>query len=443
MKIRWPRSIRGRLLVLAALWLGAALFGAWLAIGAVLNQFVTDRFDAELSAAADVLTAGLEGDDGRLGVTRHPPDPSFDLPLSGWYWQVSRGGVVAARSESLFDAYLSGPRQDQTGLQGRDLDGAALRVLTRLVILPDDTDPAIMRLTAPQSEIDAALTRVRRPLALSLLVLGLGLGLASVIQVSAGLASLRRLQADISAIRAGQRETLPAPEVRELYPVTQEMNALLDANRVVIARAREHLGNLAHSLKTPLAALAGHLPADHPGQALIDRMDRQIVWHLRRARNAASHRLLGHSQSSQRVAVAEVAQDIVMVLRARIEERGLRVESNMPADLCFAGERQDLEEMIGNLVENAVKWARGRVRLSALRRGNRLVLMVEDDGPGMPETDYAQALTRGARLDERGASGSGLGLAIVADLVALHGGGLQLANTPLGGLRASLTLPAS
>lgn len=433
-----PRSIRGRLLGLAAVWLGVALLGAWLAIGAVLNQFVTDRFDAELSAAADMLTAGLDSESGTLRVTRQPPDPSYDLPLSGWYWQVTRGGVVAGRSGSLFDAYLDGPPGEQTGGSGRDLDGAGLRVLVRQVRLADSAAPVILRLTAPQAGIDAALTRVRRPLALSLLVLGLGLALASVIQVSAGLASLRRLQHDLAAIRAGRAEALPRPEVRELQPVSDEINALLAANRTVIARARGHLGNLAHSLKTPLAALAGHLPPDHPGQALIARMDRQIGWHLRRARSAASPRLLGH-----RVALHDVADDILLVLNRPIQDRGLRISLNLPPDLAFAGERQDLEEMLGNLTENAVKWAASRVVISARRQGDQLLLEVSDDGPGMAETDYAQALTRGARLDESGASGWGLGLAIVADLAALHGGHLDLARGPQGGLAATLRLPAA
>ncbi|MDN3711125.1 ATP-binding protein [Paracoccus cavernae] len=194
-----------------------------------------------------------------------------------------------------------------------------------------------------------------------------------------------------------------------------------------------------------MAALANGLPPDHPGQALIARMDRQIGWHLRRARSSATPRLLGH-----RTPVAEVVADILMVLRRPLEDAGVTTEIDCPPDLVFAGERQDLEEMIGNLTENAAKWTRSRLRISARalppsdkdRPEAEVQILIEDDGPGMSDTDHALALTRGRRLDELGPPGAGLGLAIVADLVALHGGSLSLDRSDLGGLKAALTLPA-
>lgn len=434
----WPGSIRGRLLLLAAVWLGAALLAAWLAIGAVLERFVTDRFDAELSAAADTLIAALVVQaDGRASLGDPLTDPRWQIPLSGWYWQADQGGQAIARSDSLFDGWLHGPRSNATGIPGQDMGGTGLRAMVLPVTLPGATDPVILRLTAPQSEISAALAKVRRPLAISLVLLGLGLTAASLAQVQMGLSSLRRLQANLADIRAGEAETLPLPHVAELQPVAHEINALLDTNRAVIARSREHLGNLAHSLKTPLAALQAGVPAP-AAQELIARMDRQIGWHLRRARSAAAPRILG-----QRTPLAGVTDDILLVLRHPMQDRGVRTETAIPPDLAFAGERQDLEEIIGNLTENAVKWAQSRIRISALRHGDRLTLRIEDDGPGMTEADYAEALTRGTRLDERGASGSGLGLAIVSDLARLHGGTIRLDRSKLGGLTAEVDLPAA
>lgn len=433
-----PRdSIRARLIGLGAALTGVALLAGYLALAAILEDFVTGRFDAETEAVAEALIAGASIDaGGRLIAGPVPADPRFDRPLSGWFWQLSQDGTAMEKSPSLFDNVLKPPDADVQGGRGIGPEGEALRVTHHRFTLPDNGSALAVTVTAPRAEIEASLSRLRRPLAVSLAVLGLALALASVLQVAAGLRSLDRLGRDIRAIRAGRTETLPLPAVAELRPVAAEINALLEQNRAVLARSREHVGNLAHSLKTPLAALDNALPAEHPGHALIARMDRQIGWHLRRARSSAAPRLLG-----QRTPLAPVVDDILLVLRGPILDAGLAVDLAIPPAAAFAGERQDLEEMLGNLVENAVKWAGSRIRLSARAEGESLRLLIEDDGPGMSAEDHALALTRGARLDEAGPPGAGLGLAIVADLAALHGGGLALERSDLGGLRAVLRLP--
>lgn len=431
------RSIRGRLLVLAAVWLTAALLAAFLVLSQLLDDFVTGRFDAEAVAVADALTAGLSADeDGRIAIEAPISDPRFGLPFSGWYWQVASGGRAIARSDSLLDGRLQGPGGDFTGGRGTGADGAKLRVLRREVTIPDADQPVAVVVTVPEAQIAASLRQIRRPLAISLVVLGLGLAAASLIQVSVGLRSLDRLGADLRRVRSGNAERLALPDVSELRPLTAEINAALDQNAALLARSRQHLGNLAHSLKTPLSALANELPADHAGQALITRMDRLIGWHLRRARSA------GPGALGQRTPVRPVLDDILLVLRWPMRDKGMSAEIDCPDTACFAGERQDLEEMIGNLAENAVKWGESRIAVSAAVAGGRLAIRIEDDGPGMAQTDAPRALIRGGRLDEQGASGYGLGLAIVADLAALHGGGLRLERAALGGLAAILDLPA-
>ena len=430
------RSIRGRLLLLAAVWLTAALLGAFLLIAQLLEDFVTDRFDAETLAIADSLIGQLEVDDDRVELDDTPLDVRFTLPLSGWYWQVTAGNATVARSPSLLDGRLTGPAGDLTGAVGHDADGAGLRVLRRELTIPDSDALIALTVTAPLAEIDASLAQVVRPLAVALAVLGLGLAAASVIQVTLGLRSLDRLRADLARVRAGDSDRLARPDVSELRPLTSEINAALDQNATLLTRSRQHLGNLAHSLKTPLAALSNELPADHAGQALITRMDRLIGWHLRRARQAGP-RLLG-----QRTPVAPVIDDILLVLRWPLADRGMSADVDCPPDAAFSGERQDLEEMIGNLSENAAKWGRGRLRITVRTPPDRLVLRIEDDGPGLSPDQAPRALMRGARLDELGAPGAGLGLAIVADLAALHGGELLLERSDLGGLAAVLDLPA-
>lgn len=430
-------SIRARLLVLAAVWLTAALLAAFLVVSRLLDDFVTDRFDAESLAVADALSVTIEADDsGRIHVDGLPPDARFGLPFSGWYWQVAADGRVVARSASLLDGRLEGPGGEFIGGRGTGADGAALRVLRHEMTVPDSNARIAITVTAPRDQIDASLRQIRRPLAISLIVLGLGLAAASMVQVTAGLRSLDRLGADLRRVRAGQADRLRLPDASELRPLTAEINAALDQNATLLARSRQHLGNLAHSLKTPLAALANELPPGHRGQGLILRMDRLIGWHLRRARSAGP-RALG-----QRTPVRPVVDDILMVLRWPMEEKAILAAIDCPDGLSFTGERQDLEEMIGNLADNAVKWGRSRIAVTAaLRPGGGIVIRIEDDGPGMAETDAPRALIRGGRLDEHGASGSGLGLAIVADLAALHGGGLRLERASLGGLAAILDLP--
>lgn len=444
MRLHLPAdSIRFRLLGLAAVLVGAALVAGYITIAAILEDFITGRFDAETHAISEGLIAGaVMNDNDRLSAGFHPSDPRFDLPLSGWYWQLMQDGQVVVKSPSLFDHVLSAPPGDLQGIPLSGPNGQRLRAVHAVFTLPDSDADLSVLVSAPQNEIDASLSQVRRPLAISLLVLGVGLALTSLLQVTAGLRSLVLLGRDIRRIRAGETEALPRPSVSELRPISSEINALIEQNRTVLKRSRDYVGNLAHSLKTPLAALANSLPADHPGQALIARMDRQIGWHLRRARSSAAPRLLG-----QTTPIAPVVEDILLVLRRPLEDSGIKVTTALPPGLAFAGERQDLEEMIGNLTENAVKWARGRIRITAGPSSGdathpNLRILIEDDGPGLSTKDHALALTRGQRLDEFGPPGAGLGLAIVLDLAHLHGGALTLGRSDLGGLRAELMLPA-
>jgi len=235
-----------------------------------------EHFDAETAAVADALMAGTQADaEGLAQVQDAPGDPRFAAPLSGWYWQIASDGQVFATSDSLYQAQLDG--------SGNGPDGAALRLTRRDFTVPGSPEALSLTVTAPQAEINAALSTVRRPLAWTLVALGLGLGLAVLVQVTWGLSALKTMGRDLRAVRAGEATTLPLPDAAELRPVAQEVNALLVQNRDQLARTREQIGNLAHSLKTPLMALQGEMAPGDAGQAMIARMDRQIAWHLKRA----------------------------------------------------------------------------------------------------------------------------------------------------------------
>ncbi|WBU65228.1 sensor histidine kinase [Paracoccus aerodenitrificans] len=437
--IGW-NSIRGRLLWLSAAWLTAALLAAYLIIGGILRDFITDRFDTEASAVADSLIAGTRADQqGLAQLYDVPGDPRFSAPISGWYWQIEADGTAIVISDSLYDTTLPiANGGDVTGAAATGPGDAELRLLRRAYTVPGSDETLTATVTVPQAEIDTALAAVRRPLALTLIVLGVGLALAVLLQVTAGLSALKRMGQDLRKVHSGSANALPRPDAAELQPVADEINALILRNGEQLARTREQIGNLAHSLKTPLMALQGEMAADDPRQAMIQRMDRQIGWHLKRARSAAGgRRVLG-----QRTELAPVVEDISLVLRHTLQDAGITLEKQIPPGFSLPVEQQDAQEMLGNLMENASKWTRSRIMVRAGLDEGRITVTICDDGPGMADEDYARALSRGTRLDERGA-GSGLGLAIVADLAALNGGTLKLGrDDDLGGLSARITLPA-
>jgi signal transduction histidine kinase len=276
--------------------------------------------------------------------------------------------------------------------------------------------------------------------------LSIVLVLTTIFQVRFGLAPLKRISDSIADIRSGRAERLEGEFPVEIAPLARETNALIDANREIVERARTHVGNLAHAIKTPLSVIVNEASAHgaDPFAAKVleqaDVMRDQVAHHLERARIAARLTIIG--------TVTEVAPAIE-ALRRTMEKihrsRGIVIEVDANAQAKFRGERQDLEEMAGNLVDNACKWAASRVFIEVLVErpvgaGPMLRIIVDDDGRGLSAAERAQVSRRGQRLDES-KPGSGLGLSIVIDLAALYGGSLILGSAPIGGLRAELVLP--
>jgi len=424
-------SLRSRLLAGTAVLTLSALLLAWWLIAGILERFVAQRFDAEKTAIAQAVMAGAGFDmTGRFTIDPAPADPRFERPGSAWTWQVSDGAAVLARSASLLSADLGADGRGPDA-QGRELDRLALDFTA-----PGDGRELLVTVAMPAEEQVEAARAATRPLALALAVLGLVLLAGQWLGVGWGLRGVRALQADLARLAAGKTDALPRPAVRELEAVGEEINRLIDANQRTVQRARAHVGNLAHALKTPLAVLRNRAtPADAP---LLDRMDRSVRWHLQRARAAGPA-----TPGLRRVAVRAVLDDLTLVLQPQASRRGVQLQLQAPADLHFAGEPEDLTDLLGNLLDNALQWATTRVVLGARREGRDLWLEISDDGPGIPAHARQALLARGARLDES-VPGSGLGLAIVADLVGLYGGELQLDDAPQfgSGLRVRVRLPA-
>lgn len=453
-------SLATRLFLSATAWVVVVLALTGIVLSSVYRQASERAFDRRLNLYLRTLVAEVatpeelpERQLQSLG------EPLFDLPLSGWYWQVARtdGDKPERRaSRSLWDRKLP-----QLEHQGDDLtaagvrlgyvdgpEGQVLRVVERPVDLGGD-GKYLVTVAGDATEIFEETRTFDYYLAGTFVALSIGLVLTTIFQVRFGLAPLKRISEAIADVRSGRAERLVGEFPVEIAPLARETNALIDANRQIVERARTHVGNLAHALKTPLSVIINEASAHDadPFAAKVleqaDMMRDQVAHHLQRARIAARVSIIG--------TITEIAP-VIDGLRRTMEKihrnRGIVVDCTIGLGTKFRGERQDFEEMVGNLVDNACKWAVERVSIQVgfatrgpTESGPMLQVVVDDDGPGLSPAERAKVLRRGQRLDES-KPGSGLGLSIVNDLAALYGGSLALTEAPGGGLRAELRLPA-
>jgi signal transduction histidine kinase len=454
-------SLAVRLFLSATAWTVVIL----LMTGFVLSSFYRDAversFDRRLNVFLRTLVAEVAApDDSSERTPQALGEPQFDLPLSGWYWQLTR--LNAARPEvrssrSLWDSGL--PHLADQGVQARE-DGTRrayvqgpeeqrLRLVERTVDLGEE-GRYLVAVAGDSQEIDDETRAFDRALAMTFAALAAVLVLTTLFQVRFGLAPLKRISESLAAIRAGRAERLAGRFPVEIEPLARETNALLDANREIVERARTHVGNLAHALKTPLSVMVNEASAraDDPFATKVreqaDIMRDQVTRHLERARIAARATVVGTVTD-----VVPVVTALTRTMEKLHHPRGIAIDLDAPGELRFQGERQDLEEMVGNLVDNACKWAQSRVsidvapeRAEAVPPKAALRIIVDDDGPGLTPAEREQVTHRGRRLDES-KPGSGLGLSIVLELAGLYGGSLTLSTAPIGGLRAELVLPAA
>lgn len=458
-KPRRTASIAARLFGSAALWSAAMLLIGGVTLSSYYTRSVERGFDQRLHVYLKTLVGAVAAgafdrdDPGALG------EPRFELPLSGWYWQITRldkDPPEATTSKSLFEEQL--PRLAELGIEetivgtregyAQGPENQRLRVVERIIDLGSD-GRYLISVAGGAGEIDDDIQNFNVALLVSFLLLGLGLVVTTGFQVRFGLRPLARIRAQLVEVRAGGRSRLDGDFPEEIAPLASELNGLLESNREIVERARTHVGNLAHGLKTPLSVIANEANAgDGPfadkvrEQATL--MRRQIDHHLERARLAAGVAFVGDVTP-----VRPVVEALARAMEKIHRERDLRIDVMVDEALTFRGERQDLEEMVGNLVDNACKWAEGHVAVKAaalaepsLSGRPSIRLVVDDDGAGLSEEQRAAVLERGKRLDET-KPGSGLGLAIVTDLARLYGGRLALDRSPLGGLRCDLVLPGA
>lgn len=451
----FTRSVSLRLILLSTAWIVVALAIGGTVLTRHFRNHVENSFDYNLSRHVEELLSYAELVDGKIQLTKQPIDPVYLRPLSGWYWELYASGKVVERSRSLWDEVLPPPekmprRGETLGYFQDGPRGNRLRVVSSTYSLPGYDGEVTILFTGPAEVIQSALEEFRETLIMSSVLLGLGLILAVVLQVILGLRPLKLLRNRLAEVHDGRAERLTGQYPSEVEPLVKDLNQLLEHNAQVIERARTHAGNLAHALKTPLAVLSNE--ADQmkgPGAKTVREqlaiMNEQVKRHLARARAAG-----GLGAPGAKADVGDIASGLKRTLNRIFQHKPHKSGDGVGVSIALvnvhgqyvAGDRQDVEEMLGNLMDNACKWAATRVRVSTARKGKDIVISVDDDGPGVPEEMRAEVLARGKRLDEA-TPGSGLGLNIVHDLAELYQGSLVLDSSDLGGLSVRLTLPAS
>ena len=431
------------------LWLVLALGVGGLVLSAAFRDYVQSDFEAMLTQTMDAMIGVSEiAPNGQVRFLRPIVDQRFEEPYSGLYWQVSEQGGGTFPSRSLWDTELDPhwalPVQGQTKMRAQGPESQDLIMVVRDISLPGSDRRFRYLAAGDEAIILRDIHRFDWLIAWSLGALGLGLVAAITLQVQYGLSPLKRIRTGLSDIRTGRTRRLDEDFPPEVEPLVEEVNALLDHNEAIVERARTHAGNLAHALKTPLSVLQNDADRrnDPLGETVMRQtqaMQKHIDHHLRRARATGSG--LGVVTS-----VEKPLGDMVRVMEKLSQDRGIQIALKLDKPLSVAGSKQDLDEVAGNLLDNACKWARAAVTVSArLIRGERrdmVEILVEDDGPGVPDSEFDALFERGRRLDES-VPGSGLGLAITRDIAELNGGRVDLMRSPLGGLAARVHWPAA
>jgi signal transduction histidine kinase len=439
------RSLTFRIVALSGVWVILALAAVAALLLYYLKDHISKHYDDHVLMHMEELVASASLDEnGDLVMTAYPSDPRYDILYSGWYWEVRHHGQVLARSHSLGTSKLgleSLPLAD--GVSVQELKGPGEQTLRTLIMGVPAGQPGEQLFlvgSAPMLGITSDVIDLAEHLLISFVVLAIGLIIAVVLQVRLAMKPVHSVSEAIGNIRAGKSERMEEDYPSDVQPLVDELNNLIDHNTVLLRRARNQLGNLAHSIKNPLTVITNeaHSMEAMQRELILDQASniRESVDHyLSRARVFGTQNVLG-----ARSQVRLVAEDLAYALKRIYEDRKLEFDFTDLRGCAFRGEAQDLEEMLGNLMDNACKWAKSKVRVRCATDAHRLTLAVEDDGPGIPEIHTELVLERGHRLDDS-VKGHGLGLGIVQDITELYDGKLTLSRSELGGLCATLDLP--
>lgn len=439
-------SLRFRLAAIGSGLVALALFVVWIVLVDLFSREIANQYARQLGAVIDTLAASLERGTQGWRLANEPADPRFFVPGSGHYWQISAPGGQTLRSRSLWDTTLdpaAGKSLQHEGL--RELAGAnhpGVIARTETLSVGDGADAPRVSVTAaaPIAEFRQSIDAFSRRLGAMLAVIGMALAAASALQVWFGLAPLAALRKELARVRSGEAERMTDSGPAETRMLVGELNELLEQRDRSIDKARGRAADLAHALKTPLTLLAQL--ADEPRSRGGAQGMRQQIEAIR----ARIDRQLALARMSANRAAATDVRSVVGKLKKVMEridpERPLAWATELPPGLRASADPVDFGEVVGNVLDNARKWAKSRVRVRASRRSVNVILEVDDDGGGVPEAAHGRILARGSRLDMK-APGSGLGLAIASEILEAYGGAIELSKSPLGGLQVRLVWPAA
>ena len=439
-------SLASRIIGLSVVWIIMALVITALLLRYFYNDHAAQYYDRHVSIhLEELLGASSFSPDGTFRLAFDPSDPRYHIVHSGWYWEVRQAGKTLQSSPSLDgDTLDMGDARSSENLEIREVVGPLndkLRVHVIAMKQADGHAPLQYLASAPMSGINEDVLTYSNHIIASFVVLGMGLLLAVVLQVRVALKPLHAVGSGIGDIRSGRAARLPVGQLADVEPLVRELNNLLDHSAGLLERARNQLGDLAHSVKNPLTVInneARELSAEKKELILLQtrEINKNVDHYLSRARTFGAEKVLG-----SRAEVKGVIEGLVYAMQRIYTKRKLTFDTSGVGECGFRGEGQDLEEMVGNLMDNACKWARSRLAVHCKTENGRLLLVVEDDGPGVAENKREQVLCRGVKLDES-KPGHGQGLGIVKDIAVLCGGSLKLGAGELGGLRVELDLPA-
>jgi len=441
------RSIRTRLLASSILWVVLALIITGFILFQLFKDHLERQLDAQLRLHLNELLSRIEISENDFSPAKTPlSDPRFRKPFSGMYWQINTENQEVFRSRSLWDVTLPVPKKiglpegvkysKIVGPQGKVLQSAE-----RIVFIPGNSTKIHLIVAADGSSVTKLSDDFAQILLISLLLLAAGLILSIIAQVTIGLRPLNHLREELSLVREGEKELLEGPFSSEIKPLVDELNALILRYNELITRARTHASNLSHGLKTPLTILQNEvhildetLDVKHSEivKSQLKQIERLINYHLTRANVVGNTNLTG-----QYIKPAQRIKALAEILGRVYEGTNITIEDGSEIDRSLKINPVDFDEILGNLMDNACKWAEFNVLVSLKTKNNNMVVSVEDDGPGLPIDQREAVFQRGLRLDEN-APGSGLGLAIVRDIIETYEGHVTLTDSLSGGVRVEL-----
>lgn len=449
------QSLRARLLIGTLLWIMAALLMTGIALTHLFKNHATLQFDRELQSHLTQLVANLDvSSDGKAILQTQPADPRFNQPLSGLYWQISdKAGHQVLRSRSLWDTTLESPlvinqdgKQSASELIGPK--GETVRLIEQIVKLSEAPDNLWrLSIASEKSSLNHAIQDWVRLLIIFLGILLLTLIIAAIAQVILALTPLRRLQQALVSLGAGRTKRLEGSFPIEIQPLVKELNQVLSQNEAMIAKAQNRAGDFAHAMKTPLTVLSNAALTELQKQTTQSELALLMTEQLALLKNHVDHQLVRarsdavsmgvHSQTLIRPQL----EQLLRVMRKLYADKNLTFEiEQVDQTLCFPGDAHSLQELLGNLLDNASKWANSTIHIRIFVARELLHIVVEDNGPGVPVDLREKIRQRGVRADER-IPGSGLGLSIVTDLCTIYQGELILFQSAFGGLGAEIHLP--